>query len=50
LLEDVERDIREKLDPVTVMTHLEPVEDPVSFEDVALSRPLERPNGEPPGD
>lgn len=41
LLEDVERDIRAALDPVTVMTHLEPVEDPASFEDVALSRPPE---------
>lgn len=40
LLESVEGDIRRELDPVTVFTHLEPVEDPVSFEDEDLIRPV----------
>lgn len=39
LLEDIEHQIRQSLSPVSVMTHLEPVEDPVSWEDAPLNRP-----------
>jgi cation diffusion facilitator family transporter len=38
LLEHVERQIREQLANVTVFTHLEPIEDPVSWDDVGLDR------------
>ncbi|MCA9916971.1 MAG: cation transporter [Anaerolineales bacterium] len=38
LLEAIERDLRRTLAPVSVFTHLEPVEDPVSWEDIALHR------------
>jgi cation diffusion facilitator family transporter len=38
LLEELERDIRAALGTVTVFTHLEPVEDPVAWEDVGLDR------------
>jgi cation diffusion facilitator family transporter len=38
LLEDLERDIRAALGRVTVFTHLEPVEDPVAWEDIGLDR------------
>lgn len=38
LLEAIERDLRQALTPVSVFTHLEPVEDPVSWEDVELHR------------
>lgn len=38
LLEDIEYQIRHNLAPVSVMTHLEPVEDPVSWEDAPLNR------------
>ncbi|WP_420644196.1 cation diffusion facilitator family transporter [Candidatus Leptofilum sp.] len=41
LLEKVERDLRLVLPPVTVFTHLEPVDDPVSWEDIALYRKVE---------
>jgi len=33
MLERIERDIRRKLDPVSVTSHLEPREDPVSLDD-----------------
>ncbi len=39
LLEAIERDLRLAVAPVTVFTHLEPVDDPVSWEDIALHRP-----------
>lgn len=39
LLEQVESDIRHALAPVTVFTHIEPVEDPASWQDIALIRP-----------
>lgn len=39
LLEDIERDIRRALPGATVFTHLEPAEDPVSWEDQSLDRP-----------
>lgn len=38
LLEEIERDIRETLPRVHVFTHLEPLEDPVSWEDIRLDR------------
>lgn len=38
LLEDIEHDIRQALSPVSVFTHLEPVEDPVSWADAELNR------------
>lgn len=42
-VEEVEDAIRRQFDLVTVDTHLEPVEDPVSFADVQLDRPVDRP-------
>lgn len=38
LLEDIERDLRQTLPPVSIITHLEPLEDPVSWQDIALNR------------
>jgi len=38
LLEDIERDIRRSIPGTTVFTHLEPAEDPVSWEDQTLDR------------
>jgi cation diffusion facilitator family transporter len=38
LLEEVEADLRAALGTVTIFTHLEPVEDPVAWEDVGLDR------------
>jgi divalent metal cation (Fe/Co/Zn/Cd) transporter len=38
LLEELERDVRGALRNTTVFTHLEPVEDPVSWEDIGLDR------------
>lgn len=38
LLEEIERDIRRQLEPVNVLGHIEPREDPVSLEDDALFR------------
>jgi len=39
LLEAIEADVRAALPHAAVFTHLEPVEDPASFEDQALDRP-----------
>jgi len=39
LLERVEADIREALPGITVFTHLEPINDPVSWDDTKLDRP-----------
>jgi len=36
--EKVEEDLRQAADPATVFTHLEPVEDPISFADTELDR------------
>jgi cation diffusion facilitator family transporter len=36
--EDVENDIRETLSGTTVFTHLEPVDDPLSFQDIEIDR------------
>jgi cation diffusion facilitator family transporter len=38
LLEDVEAEIRSALPTATVFTHLEPLEDPVSWDDVGIER------------
>jgi cation diffusion facilitator family transporter len=39
VLEEIERDIRESFDsPTTVFTHLEPIEDPVSMQDMGIDR------------
>jgi cation diffusion facilitator family transporter len=40
LLETIEDEIRAALPNSTVFTHLEPIEDPVSFQDTRLERPL----------
>jgi cation diffusion facilitator family transporter len=38
LLEEIEHEIRSLLPDLTILTHLEPVEDPVSWDDVELDR------------
>lgn len=38
LIERIEDELRETLRPVTVFTHLEPIEDPASFRDTKLDR------------
>lgn len=38
LLEDIERDVRTALPPISVLTHLEPVEDPRSWDDIPINR------------
>jgi cation diffusion facilitator family transporter len=38
MLEELEREIRQSIPLVSVFTHLEPVEDPVSWQDVTLQR------------
>jgi cation diffusion facilitator family transporter len=38
LLEQIEQDVRTALPSTTIFTHLEPIEDPVSFEDQTLDR------------
>ena len=38
LLEELEEDIRKEVMYVTVFTHLEPIEDPVSEQDMELDR------------
>jgi divalent metal cation (Fe/Co/Zn/Cd) transporter len=41
LLERIERDIRNVVTNATVFTHLEPLEDPVSWQDIQLDRGAE---------
>ncbi|MEK7597739.1 MAG: cation diffusion facilitator family transporter [Patescibacteria group bacterium] len=36
LLENIEKEVRDSIEKVTVSTHLEPIEDPRSFEDISL--------------
>ena len=48
LLEAIERDLRQAVAPVSVFTHLEPVEDPVSWEDITLHREVETVREETP--
>lgn len=38
LLEELERDLRQAVPLATIFTHLEPIEDPVSWEDIDLHR------------
>ena len=38
LLEEIEREIRHQLEPVNVLGHIEPSEDPVSLQDDTLFR------------
>lgn len=38
LLEDIEREVRAALPPISVFTHIEPLEDPRSWEDVSILR------------
>jgi hypothetical protein len=39
VLEQIEREVREALPgPTTILTHLEPVEDPVSMADIEIDR------------
>lgn len=40
LLEALERDIRRAVPTASVFTHLEPLEDPVAWEDIGLDRPV----------
>ena len=40
LLEHIEADIRDTLPNVSVLTHLESLDDPASYDDVSLDRPL----------
>ncbi len=47
LLEDVERALRRAVPNATVFTHLEPVEEPVSFADTGLDRDTGVPEGAP---
>jgi hypothetical protein len=38
LIEQIEAELRRRLDNVTVFSHLEPMDDPRSFADVGLDR------------
>ena len=38
LLEEIERELRQALSPISVFTHLEPIEDPSSWRDISLLR------------
>lgn len=38
LIEEIERDMRGAISPVSILIHLEPVEDPLSWEDIPLNR------------
>lgn len=37
-IEQVERDLRKALAPISILTHLEPIEDPISWADIPLNR------------
>jgi cation diffusion facilitator family transporter len=47
LLEQIEEEIRAAVPRVTVFTHLEPLEDPVSWQDATLQRPVPAPGTAP---
>lgn len=47
LLEEIEADIRDAFPRVSVFTHLEPLEDPVSWHDIPLNREDHSERGEP---
>lgn len=38
MLEEIESDVRSALDPISVFTHIEPLEDPRSWEDIEINR------------
>jgi cation diffusion facilitator family transporter len=38
ILEEIERDLRQAIPPISIFTHLEPLEDPISWQDLALNR------------
>lgn len=38
LMEKIEGEIRHVLSPVSIVTHLEPIEDPISWDDITLNR------------
>jgi len=38
LLEEIEKEIRQQIEKVTISTHLEPIEDPRSLEDISIER------------
>jgi cation diffusion facilitator family transporter len=38
LLEDIDSDVRSVLEPISVFTHIEPLEDPRSWEDIDINR------------
>lgn len=38
LVEEIERELRQALHPIYLLTHLEPMEDPVSWQDIPLDR------------
>jgi cation diffusion facilitator family transporter len=48
LLEAIEHDLHETLPRTTVFTHLEPLEDPASWEDTSLDRLIPTTRSEPP--
>jgi cation diffusion facilitator family transporter len=41
LLEEIDHDVRNALHPIAVSTHIEPLEDPRSWEDIAINRDLD---------
>lgn len=41
LLEEIEQDVFQELRPISIVTHLEPLEDPSSWEDMDLNREVE---------
>ncbi len=43
LLEQIEAEIRASIPNITVFTHLEPIVDPVSWQDAQLDRLVEQP-------
>jgi divalent metal cation (Fe/Co/Zn/Cd) transporter len=45
LLEAIEEEVRAAVPNTSVFTHLEPLEDPVSFADVRLERDSQAPGG-----
>lgn len=47
LLERIESEIRQTLPLTAVLTHLEPLDDPASWDDIPLDRPEPRPPGAP---
>jgi divalent metal cation (Fe/Co/Zn/Cd) transporter len=40
LLEEIEQDVSQQLRPISIVTHLEPLEDPRSWQDIDLNREI----------